>query len=615
MFENFKLSDFKFDNDLGKGRHGHVYKVTYKNNYLALKIIKEDVNDDEQNKKLYREYNIMKNLNHPNIEKVYGQFKDYFQYFGQNCYFFVLELINGCNLKEYLDSYEKMNTNIGQQTIIKILDGIVNGLECLHNKGIMHRDISLENIMLTKNDEIKITDFGISAYLNNQNYSSNIMVSEQTIVGRNEYASPEIYNAYLIYIRTGKKFDNIYNTKTDIYSLGVVMFKLMTFYFPSQLRQRNLNKEKYADKIDPGKYDQELINLVMSMLQEDPEKRPSCEQIKNTLSFIKDQFENRNGLNAKYSAFSSVMKCFSHTEEIYNYLINNSRNKKKVTDNKNNSNIYSLLSSFMFELENSKEKEKLNDEYILTFVKEISNKILIFGEEKYLFPKTIIQTFFDYFLLTMPSIFSYNNTKGHKLYENNIDNEENFFINNKIELFKNCYKNIFVNTFYFLILKEYICPGCKSLIKKDLDIQYDIEFQDKGIISELLNNYLENNIYSNYGLNSMPCKKCGILFGTILEKKRLYLAPEVLIFHFNSYVPLEEYLQIIESSKNDSLLYSLKSIILSYKGKNNKEKYATAIKNNENWIFYTDNEKFSLSLEEIQNKGTIHTVFYKKISQ
>ena len=91
-----------------------------------------------------------------------------------------------------------------------------------------------------------------------------------------------------------------------------------------------LNKLTYADQINPQKYDQGLINIVMSMLQDDPRKRPSCEQIHYSLAFMKERIEmNMSGnLSSKYSAFSSVMKCFSNIEEIYKYLINNTKNKK-----------------------------------------------------------------------------------------------------------------------------------------------------------------------------------------------------------------------------------------------------------------------------------------------
>ena len=616
MFDNLKLSDLDFNPNtdfLGKGSFGHVYKVKYNSQIYALKIIEENNEDNRQFKNVYREYNIMKNLNHPNIEKIYAVFKEFYPAKGKNCYFFLFELIEGQNLEDFLKSYMNFKQNIDELSIIKILNGIVNGLEYLHQQGIMHRDISLSNIMLTQEDEIKITDFGISAYIHSQNnYIESKLVSNQSIVGREDVIAPEIYQAYIIFINTGQKNNNCYDSKCDIYSLGIVMFKLMTFCYPSCLKIRNIQNLTYADQINPEKYDQGLINIVMSMLQDDPRKRPSCEQIHYSLAFMKERIEMKmsGNLSPKYSAFSSVMKCFSNTEEIYKYLIGNTRNKNSK---KRNNEIYSVINSFMNELEYSKSNERLNDEYITKFVQEISKKILIFEEEEYILPKVIIQIFFDYFLSNLQNMFIYNNIKGNIIYEAIKDKEE-FSIINKLGVFKELYKNIFVNTFYFLVLKKYICPKCNSIIKQDLEIKYEIEFFDKGNTSELLNYYLQNNNYSNIGLNSMPCNKCGLLCRNIIENKSIYLEPDVFIFHFNYFVILDEVLSLIQVYEIKQFIYSLKSVILSYKDKNDEEKFATAIKNNDKWVYYTDNDKNFLSLSEIHKKGTIRTVFYEKIN-
>jgi uncharacterized beta-barrel protein YwiB (DUF1934 family) len=73
-------------------------------------------------------------------------------------------------------------------------------------------------------------------------------------------------------------------------------------------------------------------------------------------------------------------------------------------------------------------------------------------------------------------------------------------------------------------------------------------------------------------------------------------------------------LSLIQVYEIKQFIYSLKSVILSYKDKNDEEKFATAIKNNDKWVYYTDNDKNFLSLSEIHKKGTIRTVFYEKIN-
>ena len=209
MFDSLKLSDLDFNPEkdyLGEGNFGHVYKVKYNGQIYALKIIEENNNDINQSKNLYREYKIMKDLNHPNIEKIYGVFKEFYPAKRNNCYFFLFELIVGRNLEQFLKSYKDFKQNIDELSIIKILNGITNGLEYLHQQGIMHRDISLSNIMLTQEDEIKITDFGISAYIHSQNnYIESKLVSNQSIVGREDAIAPEVYKAYIIFMNTRQK--------------------------------------------------------------------------------------------------------------------------------------------------------------------------------------------------------------------------------------------------------------------------------------------------------------------------------------------------------------------------------------------------------------------------
>ena len=112
----------------------------------------------------------------------------------------------------------------------------------------------------------------------------------------------------------------------------------------------------------------------------------------------------------------------------------------------------------------------------------------------------------------------------------------------------------------------------------------------------------------------MPCNKCGLLCRNIIENKSIYLEPDVFIFHFNYFVILDEVLPLLQVYENKQFIYSLKSVILSYKDKNDEEKFATAIKNNDKWVYYTDNDKNFLSLSEIHKKGTIRTVFYEKFN-
>lgn len=612
MFNNARLADFSFDykNDiLGKGKHGHVYKVTWKRDFqiYALKLVFEEKDDNSQIININREYNIMSNINHPNIEKIYGGFKDFNPIENKYCYCFVLEFINGENLTNFMERYKLMKQEINQKLIIIILKGVLNGLDYLHKQNILHRDITTDNIMIEKDsNNIKITDFGISAYYKQYNYQQSFLYCKQSIVGRPDFVSPEIFNAYI------NGINPVYDFKTDIYSLGIVMFRLMTFCFPSRLKNRNL-KINFADNIDPNKYDQSLINIIMKMLEEKPDNRPSCQEVYNSLEFLdpilstKIKTENLLNINGNESCFSCIMKCLSHIDSIYNYLVANDRirNKKKLSDKS-----FIVIKSFIEVLEKIKKNNSLKNDFINNLINNASQKILFFQDNDDLTPKTILEGFYNYFLTNLPKIFIFNNTVEHKLGENRNQNPEFFYINQKIEEFKEEYKNIFVETFYFLVLKIYICPQCSSVIKQDLDIEWDIEFFDKGNIKELFKGYLDKKEISNTIRNSLTCSKCDITSQKIFEIKNFYTFPQILIINFNSFSILDEFLTINQNDEKEQS-YALKAIIFSNQIATNKNLYEIAIKINGEWNYISNKETRILCFKDIIKRGDIRMAFYE----
>ena len=357
------------------------------------------------------------------------------------------------------------------------------------------------------------------------------------------------------------------------------------------------------------------------MLEKEPKNRPSCEEIYNSLDSIEAQIENKkkkmeilkNDPSSRKSCFSCITVCLSNIEQIYNYIVENKRNRK----NKNLiKDLFSVINALITVLEESKKMKTLIDDFIYDFIYEVYEKITTLEEEKIITPKIIFQSLFNYFLMNLPNIFVYNNIKGHELYEARSQDANNFFINQTIEKYMKQYKNIFVNTFYFLVLKKYKCPKCNFIIKQDMDIEFDIDFNNKGNIKELLRNYFAETEYSNEGKNSIPCNQCGIMQKKIRETKSIYIAPEVIIFHFNNNVILENYIDIVENREKENIRkFELKSIFFRKKTNQNENNYEIAIKdNNEKWIYYTNNGFTPLSLNEIIKKEGICTALYSMIS-
>ena len=217
---------------LGKGNFGYAEKMTSKKNSEVYAIKKLDKNKNKNSKNFKRETQISIQLEHPNLIKFYGYFEDKenidkYKFVYKNdkkrkvtenedkeIYCRVLEFAENGSLKQYFKNYKEKNktensfTPIPQETIIKFLKESLDALKYLHENNIIHRDISLDNILLGQNNTIKISDFGISAKMKDQNKYENkddkvnekekkdekILYSELTLIGRKSMVPPEIEN-------------------------------------------------------------------------------------------------------------------------------------------------------------------------------------------------------------------------------------------------------------------------------------------------------------------------------------------------------------------------------------------------------------------------------------
>ncbi|GFN36358.1 Stk1 family PASTA domain-containing Ser/Thr kinase [Tepidimicrobium xylanilyticum] len=197
---------------IGGGGMALVYKAKCRllNRYVAIKILRDEFNNDEEFiKKFKRESQAAASLSHPNIVNIYDVGVD--KKDGQEIHYIVMEYIKGKTLKEIIREKGKFTVD---ETIDYSIQ-IAEALEHAHENHIVHRDIKPHNIMVTEDGRVKVTDFGIARAA-----SASTVTNTSNVIGSVHYFSPE-------QARGGYT-----DEKSDIYSLGIVMYEMITGRVP-----------------------------------------------------------------------------------------------------------------------------------------------------------------------------------------------------------------------------------------------------------------------------------------------------------------------------------------------------------------------------------------------
>ena len=370
------LNFYKYGRLIGQGAFG---KVNLGLNVLTGRVVaiksfnKSNLNSNSENmKKIKYETNLMKKLNHPNITKILELFED------KEYILIIMEYINGGNLFSFLKKHRK----VSEKTAKLLYRQIILGIKYMHQQGIVHRDIKLENILIDLNNNIKICDFGIGRVLSSP---------EQPLFdqcGTPMYIAPEIL---LCSKEKGYK-----GFPVDIWSSGIVLYILLSGTLPfsfknsssslsesneSNLSEDNNNNTELQYSIinkEPKAIEnisKEAEDLLKKILKKNPEKRITCEEILNHpwMKGISDTNKYHLFTKAEINVLSKTYVDYRKDENenlkesftISNLFIDNKDNLKKNNSEKNAETKSSILAPFNSVDKSNDEDDLSNEELIM----------------------------------------------------------------------------------------------------------------------------------------------------------------------------------------------------------------------------------------------------------
>ncbi|MEU1872359.1 beta-lactam-binding protein with PASTA domain/tRNA A-37 threonylcarbamoyl transferase component Bud32 [Streptomyces ambofaciens] len=246
---------------LGRGGMAEVYHAhdTRLGRQVAVKTLRADLaRDPSFQARFRREAQSAASLNHPAIVAVYDTGEDYID--NVSIPYIVMEYVDGSTLRELLHSGRKL---LPERTL-EMTIGILQALEYSHRAGIVHRDIKPANVMLTRNGQVKVMDFGIARAMGD---SGMTMTQTAAVIGTAQYLSPEQAK--------GEQVD----ARSDLYSTGCLLYELLTVRppfvgdSPVAVAYQHVREEPQAPSVFDPEITPEMDAIVLKALVKDPDYR------------------------------------------------------------------------------------------------------------------------------------------------------------------------------------------------------------------------------------------------------------------------------------------------------------------------------------------------------
>ena len=309
------LNDFEILQKLGNEEKSSILKLKRKKDGLIyiLKMVMLQSLDKSEKQSSINEIKIVSSLSHPNI----NEFKEaFFDKFSKSLNI-IFEFPHNGNLSNKINYAIKNGMYMEECIIWDVLVQILNGVNYLHKKGIIHRNLKSKNILLNNQRLIKISDFEACCVVENNNK----MITGQ--VGTPFYTAPEIWE------------EEPYNYKCDIWSIGCIIYEMASLTLPFKGDTiKSLYENIMSKKIEPipDFYSEDLKKIINYMLIFDPSKRPSTDlllnypRIKEESAKLKDIYEkyknNKNSRNIQNKDNHQIVKEPSSDSTLNNSLVN-----------------------------------------------------------------------------------------------------------------------------------------------------------------------------------------------------------------------------------------------------------------------------------------------------